>query len=171
MLICKDKHGQTPIIQYWLSTGNQLVTTHHLIELSALRDHCLKVLITSIVAVRRWIRKQRCVGQGWSVEMGKGIGESACAGSRCQRTKHLLIRVEKIVVTLGNLLLWWNDGVIFITYFLGKSKCPLSFWGTEYPENLYRSKEKAWVFFYKIVFLLLFPSIFPPWGWSSMKGH
>lgn len=56
---CVQRHPS-----YIMDFGNWLVTIHHLIELSALKYHCLKVLIMSIVALRRWIRKQTTMGQG-----------------------------------------------------------------------------------------------------------
>ena len=81
----------------------------------------------------------------------------------------IVIRVAKSDMTdwaeRGNLLLGWNGGGIFLKkYCLGKLKWPWSFLGTEYQGSWYRGKEKAWVFSYKMAFLLLVTSIFPPLG-------
>ena len=103
ILIVKDGYVETPIFQYWLLTGTELVTAHHLIELSALRGHCLKALIGSIVAVRRWVRRHWRVGQGWSLE----IGECCVLKIRCQRRTCLLKGWERLLwLTRSSILAW-----------------------------------------------------------------
>lgn len=92
--------------------------------IEALMDLCLKVLIMSIVALRRWVRKQRTVGQGWSLDLGKGIVERLCI-----RGKSAHLKVGEVIRPLGNRLLWWDGGVSFIIkYFIDKLKWPLSYW-------------------------------------------
>lgn len=65
--------------------------------------------------------------------MGKGIGESVVCWGVGVRGESVYLRVEEVIVILGNFLFWWNSYVIFIKkYFLGRLKWLLLFLEIDY---------------------------------------
>lgn len=110
--------------------------------IEALMDLCLKVLIMSIMAWRRWIRKQRTVGQGWSLDLGKGIVERLCI-----RGESAHLKVGEVIRPLGKpltLMGWWCK--FHYKIFYRQTEMATVILGTVYQGRWYRNMEKAWGF-------------------------